>query len=507
MLYASTFLDLLEGLPDEHLVCEEGNDQLTVKQLKTRSEHLALHLASRGVRRGDKVFLAVSPGTEFLVVFMALLHLRTITALVDPHMGNALYKSKIKQFKPRFAFIDSRLLFLQEHPLLRWLYLKLKPEGFYIPGSNAYTTFKTGPRVPLMKGYEKLDFTNVGEVQYEDPGEDDESIVVYTSGTITEPKAVMHTFGSLYNSLEGLGTLINKNKDGRLATHLPHFAMIGLFTGFRTLFWEESWKPSKKIGFIKKHGITTLFGPPAEYTPLMDYCKDRGQKLPESLKHLFFGSAPVVRSFLKEIRPLTEAELTCFYGMTENLVIASVDGDEKLTNDQEGDMLGKTFDKLSYKISEDKELHIKGDYLFSHYYGKERDEEWFATGDLVREDEEGNLYMIGRKKNMIIRGHKNIYPGLYENTIMEIKGVKSALLMGVYDEKRFDEQVVLVAEVNESLTKKDLRKALSSGKHSIDSDVLPDHIVFMNIPRKGRQQKVDYERLQQDIKSKLPINL
>lgn len=506
MLYTSPFLDLLKGLPDDYLVCEEGRNQLTVKQLKNRSEQLAMHLSKKGVKRGYKVFLAVSPGIEFLVVFMALLHLRTITALVDPHMGNALYKSKIKQFKPKFAFIDSRLLFLQEHPLLRWLYLKLKPEGFYIPGSKGYTTFKTGPKLPLMNSYEKLEYSCQEEVRYEDAGEDEPSIVVYTSGTITEPKAVMHNFGSLYSSLEGLGTLINKNKDGRLATHLPHFAMIGLFTGFRTLFWEENWKPSKKIDFIKKYGITTLFGPPAEYTPLMDYCKARGQNLPDSLKHLFFGSAPVVQSFLKEIRPLTNAEFTCFYGMTENLVIASVGGDEKLANDQEGDMLGKTFDKLSFRISEEKELLIKGDYLFSHYYGKKHKEEWFPTGDLVREDEAGNLYMIGRKKNMIIRGHKNIYPGLYENTIMEIRGVKSALLMGVYDEKQFDEQVVLVAEVAEWLTKKELKKALCSGKHSIDSDVFPDHIVFMDIPRKGRQQKVDYEKLKTELKSKLLIN-
>ncbi len=506
MLYTSPFLKLLQSLPDEHVVCEEGTTKLSVKQLKTKSEQLALYLGQKGMKRGDKVFLAVSPGIEFLIVFMALLHLRTLTALADPHMGNALYKSKIKQFQPQYAFIDSRLLFLQEHPLLRWLYLKLKPNGFYIPSSRAYTVFRTGPALPLVKNYKKLAYVNNEKVMYGEPGKDEESIVVYTSGTISEPKAVMHTFGSLYNSLEALGTLINKKKDGRLATHLPHFAMIGLFTGFRTFFWSDGWSPSKKISFIKKYDITTLFGPPAEYTPLVDYCKSQHQQLPSSLKHLFFGSAPVTKSFLKTIRPLTNAQLTCFYGMTENLVIAHVDGDKKLANSQEGDMLGKTVDGLFHKISTDKELLIKGKYLFSHYYGDEREDEWFPTGDLVREDDEGHLYMIGRKKNMIIRGHKNIYPGLYENTIMEINGVKSALLIGIYDEQKFDEQVVLVAEAEEDLTEKELAKALRSGKHSIDSDVLPDHIVFMPIPRKGRQQKVDYKRLKKELKSKLRIN-
>lgn len=112
--------------------------------------------------------------------------------------------------------------------------------------------------------------------------------------------------------------------------------------------------------------------------------------------------------------------------------------------------------------------------------------------------------MKGRKKNMIIRANKNIYPGLYETTIAQIKGVKEVCMMGVYDETIHDERVILVIDADRSLTEKELMKELTAGKHAIDSDALPDHILFQPIPKSGRQQKTDQQTLLEQIKQQLP---
>src|SRR4051812_45788528 len=116
MLYHSPFLQLLEELPASYIVCTDRNKILTASQLITQSKSLATALEKRGLKKGDHVLIACDVGIEFLVLFIALIHLRTKTALVDPHMGNQRYASKVKQFQPRWAFIDSRLLLLQEHP-------------------------------------------------------------------------------------------------------------------------------------------------------------------------------------------------------------------------------------------------------------------------------------------------------------------------------------------------------------------------------------------------------
>ncbi len=141
--------------------------------------------------------------------------------------------------------------------------------------------------------------------------------------------------------------------------------------------------------------------------------------------------------------------------------------------------------------------------LFKHYFHIPEKVNFHSTGDLAEMDAEGRLVMKGRKKNMIIRANKNIYPSLYETTIAQIKGVTDVCLLGIYDDSIQDEIVILVVEGNDQLTSNSLMQELKSGKNSIDSDALPDHIFFQEIPKSGRQQKVDRIRLTEQIKLRL----
>ncbi|MEJ8816333.1 class I adenylate-forming enzyme family protein [Lacibacter sp. H407] len=504
MLYHSPFLQLLEQLPANYAVCIHQHKTLIAAELIAKSKNLAAYLAAKGIRKGDHVLLACDVGTEFLVLFMALIHLRTKTALVDPHMGNQRYASKLKQFQPKWAFIDSRLLLLQEHPVVRYLYKKRKTGAFYIPYSTSYTIFATGMWLPLLQRHYKLKYSESTAVDFSQSQEDDELVVVYTSGTLAEPKAVVHTMNSLFESLKTVAGLFDSNKQASMVTHLPQFALIGMMTGYKTYFWKESTVPKERIAFIKEHHITTLFGPPAEYRDLMNYCKETDQLFPESLQHLILGSAPVLKPLLIELRKFSNAKITCLYGMTENLVVASVDGDEKINYTGKGDLLGKPLEAMQYKIAEDGELFIRSPLLYKRYFHLQKADEFHATGDLVETDPQGRFVMRGRKKNMIIRANKNIYPGLYETTIAQINGVNDVCLMGLYDEAIHDERVILVVDADKSLTEKALMKELTSGKHAIDSDALPDHIIFQPIPKSGRQQKVDQQLLTEQIKQQLP---
>lgn len=242
---------------------------------------------------------------------------------------------------------------------------------------------------------------------------------------------------------------------------------------------------------------------PAEYRDLMNYCKETNQQFPDSLRHLILGSAPVLTPLLIELRKYSEAKITCLYGMTEHLVVASVDGDEKINYNGKGDLLGQPLEKMQYAIADDGELLIRSPLLFKRYFHLQEAHELYATGDLVEKDQNGRLLMRGRKKNMIIRANKNIYPGLYETTIAGIKGVHEVCMMGFYDESIHDERVILVVDGDASVTKKYLMKELTIGKHAIDFDALPDHILFQAIPKSGRQQKADIQQLTAQIKQQL----
>ncbi len=501
MLYQSEFLEIISNLPKDHLICKDGKNKLFARDLYLKSIALANHLNNKGLKKGDKVLFACEGGEEFLILFMALITLRVKIALVDPHMGFALYQAKIKQFEPKWAFIDSRILLLQEYPILRFLYKRLVKNAFYIPYSKSYQIFSTGLKLPLFQKHKrlKLDY-KFRELSATD--EVNELVVVYTSGTIAEPKAVVHTNQSLFESLKTIASLIDAKKGDSLVTHLPHFALLGMFNGLTTYFWKENWSSQRKFEFIESKHITTLFGPPAEYLELMEYCKSNNRVFPKSLTHLVLGSAPVLRPFLIELRKFTSAKITCLYGMTEHLVVATVDGDEKINYDKDGDLLGKPLETMNYFFDQEGELNIQSKLSFTRYFHLKNGDNFHSTGDLLLQDESGNLVMKGRKKNMIIRRSKNIYPALYESTISSIPGVQEACLIGIYNDEKHDEDVYLIIERNGNIQESALRRYLKSGPYSIDSDVFPDYILFMKIPRKGRQQKRDLNRLKDIIKQK-----
>lgn len=503
MLYHSPFLQLLEQLPGGYEICTDKKQTLTAKELIENSRSLAFYLHTKGVRRGDAVLLACDTGIEFLVLFMALLHLRTKTALVDPHMGNERYASKIKQFQPKWAFIDNRLLLLQEHPVIRFFYKRFSKKPFYIPYSSAYKTFATGIRLPLLQKHFRLQYPLQNEIFLNDET-DDEVAVVYTSGTLAEPKAVVHTINSLYASLQAIAHLLKQTEQGAVITHLPQFALIGMMTGYKTFFWKETTAVKERIDLIHTHQINTLFGPPAEYRELMAYCRKTNQPLPVCLKHLVLGSAPVLSSFLAELRTLTQAKITCLYGMTEHLVISSIDGDEKLAYKGKGDLVGWPLQNMQFEIASDDELFIRSALLFRRYFHQPAVESFHATGDLIATDEQGRFVMKGRKKNMIIRANKNIYPGLYETSIAKINGVNEVCMLGIYNHQLHDEQVILVIDGDPSLTANDILQQLKRGPFAIDSDALPDYILFQSLPKSGRQQKVDLSLLTEQIKQQLP---
>lgn len=505
-MFNSPFLTLLQNTKPTHIICEDKGKVLTAKELEIKSLALAENLEKQGLKHGDHVLFACESGIEFLILFMALIHIRVKIALVDPHMGPALYWAKVKQFQPQWAFIDSRLLLLQEHPIIRWFYRKSKPKGIYIPYSKSYKVFATGRRLPLFQKHRRLK-SETQNSKLRTCNTNDELVLVYTSGTLAEPKAVVHTVNSLFESLQAISNLFANSEAGAtMVTHLPHFALIGMITGYKTYFWKEELSAEKRIKFIEEKRITAFFGPPAEYLPLMEYCKENKRKFPACLTQLMLGSAPVIKPFLQELRKYTEGKITCMYGMTESLVVATIDGDEKLKAEVKGDLLGKPFAGLDYMVEEDGELLINSPLTFSRYFHNENRPELHATGDLVYLDELGRFVLKGRKKNMIIRGNKNIYPALYEDTIAGIEGIKEAIMVGIYNETKHDEDVILVVDAEKNLTEKYIMKQLLSGKHAIDSDALPDYIFLLPIPKSGRQMKPDKEALITQIKPLLSKN-
>jgi len=499
-----TLLSLLcERTSNTPAVVHKGQ-VIPVGDLLRQSEQLAHDLQLLGIQPGDTAVLAAMPDAGFIKIVYAAMMFGLRLAVIDPEMGRDNYREKLRQLNPGWAFVDSRLLFLQEHPLLRWAYFQWAKKGIYFPRTPGLRLIATGPWMPISQKHvwlKKLVNNQPLPKNQQRLPADAEFLITYTSGTTSVPKGVVHTLGAITASILQIAGLIQGGHNRRIATHLPYFALIGLNAGVEAHLWDYRSSAAEKLRFIEKYQITTLFSPPCDYLPLVEICEREGRLLPECLQHLFFGSAPVYRSFLERIIAVLpdHVRLTCLYGMTENLVVASVDGREKakLPTDH-GDMVGRPAPEVEIKLAPDGEILVRSPQTFARYLHLDHRDEWHASGDLGHFDPQGRLVLTGRKKDMIIRRNFNLYPGLYEPTINRIPGVTECAFVGVYDEKIHDERVILFVETYQPIAASALCRALEAGPFSIDREALPDEIIFTRLPRSGRQNKVDKKVLRGD---------
>ena len=226
---------------------------------------------------------------------------------------------------------------------------------------------------------------------------------------------------------------------------------------------------------------------------------------------MVLSSAPVRAAFLRRLSTVLApaTRVWCVYGLTEILPVACIELQEKLAYEGPGDLVGATVPGVVARLSECGELLVRGPNLCSGYLGRPPLEE-LQTGDLARLDG-GRIILLGRRKDMMIRGPHNIYPELYEPAIERIAGVRRCAMVGVYDEDAADERIVLGVDpepgVDATVLQERVRVALRQGPNRIDDAALPDLILITALPVRGRASKVDRGRFRELARERLACAL
>lgn len=258
---------------------------------------------------------------------------------------------------------------------------------------------------------------------------------------------------------------------------------------------------------LVRHRVTHFFSVTAELQKLTDHLYATGTKLPSSVKDVWVGAAPVRRSFLQRLEAVIDCAVNiwCVYGMTEILPVARIALRDKLRYAGDGDPVGACVDGVTASVANGGELILKGPNLFEGYYG-EAGRAQIETGDLARIDDD-IIILLGRKKDMIIRGQTNVYPELYESTIEGIAGVARCAMIGLYDAGLADERIVLAVQLEDGVAsasaERMIRSELRAGKSSIDASAFPDDFLFVELPLSGRSGKVDKQALRDIAQRKL----
>lgn len=492
------------------IALSQGSEFYSYTELSESIKAIASNLHKEGMVPGDRLFFSVRPDPDGILLALGVVAAGGVLVFADPGTAPEIFNARIKLCNPRYAAAESLLYFASTKPMAPIV----RKKGITMPDYRAIPVeqhFYSGPKLPgtprgaisVKKLRRSSDYVSPHTT---DPAA--ESIIVFTSGTTADPKCVRHSRNSIGS---GMFSFIDKcgiDQDSYVYTDHFNFGVTAMITGGR---WDIPEHPPAKssrnfVGALLNRRVTHTFLVPADTTLMLNELEKCGIDSDNlHLEVLAMGAAPVLPALIKRVnRIIPQTKVLSVYGMTEILPIAIVDGADKV-NYPDGDLAGKIQEGITARIDtsgnasgtdDAGELILSGPGLMLGYLGHEAITE-HRTGDHARFDEDGNLVLLGRIKDMLIRANKNIYPGLYESSISAIEGISACAIVGVPD--KYGEDIVVLAVVPEDphQGEKEFRKSIASGLiSSIDGDAQPDVIlVVKEIPLSGRSSKPDRNEL------------
>ena len=282
--------------------------------------------------------------------------------------------------------------------------------------------------------------------------EEDLAVVFYTSGTTGKPKGVMLTAKNVRAVAQIWSEAMNITSEDRMHIVAPlfHCAASHVFstpTIYKggTIIIEEAFSPETTLNTMEQEKATIFFGVPAMYSILLNTPKMKTLDL-SHLRLFTYGAAPMPYELVKQVKALyPHVKVQNMYGQTENSPAATTLKDHYALDKigSVGEVLPQTevqvVDVFGTPVPTGAvgEIIVKGPQVMKGYLKNEEETRrtikngWLYTGDLGRFDEDGLLYIVDRKKDMLIRGGENVYPVEIEEVLYEIPEILEAAVVGI----------------------------------------------------------------------------
>lgn len=442
----------------------------TWAELDRRVSALAAALSRRGVAFGDRVLILMLNRTEFIESFLAANRLGAIAVPVNFRMT-----------PPEIAFLvsDCDAGVMITEPVLAQVATgvrALEPKLGTIIVAGA-------PTDDEVLGYEDL-LTEPGEpAPLVDIPNDSPALIMYTSGTTGRPKGAVLTHANLAGQamtfLFTNGADIN-NDVGFIGVPLFHIAgignmIIGLLLGRPTVIYPlGDFQPGALLDVLEAEKVTSIFLVPAQWQAVCAEQKNNPRKL--RLRVLSWGAAPASDTLLRAMsETFPGTQILAAFGQTEmSPVTCMLLGDDAI---RKLGSVGKVIPTVSARIVDDDmndvpvgqvgEIVYRAPTLMEGYWNNPQATAeafaggWFHSGDLVRQDEEGYIWVVDRKKDMIISGGENIYCAEVENVLAAHPAIVEVAVIGRSHEKWGEVPVAVAAVTQPDLDLADLNDFLT----------------------------------------------
>lgn len=429
MSYLETIGELalksVAAYPDK-LAIKDPYRSFSFKEMGERAHALSAYFHQKGLRKGDRIGVLMENRLEHIELDVAISLAGLVKVPLNYRLHSKEHEYMLADAKVSLIIGDQELMNEIESPI---------------------------EVLTIGDAYEHVIQSYVGKQFIEQVGEDDVFVIMYTSGTTGHPKGVMLSHRNLIAAALSLSLVCEVDYDdviGHVAplTHGSNFlSHVAWLYGLTQVVF-DSFEPEEFVNDLANEKITIIFLVPTMVNLMTQHPNFDPAKL-SMLKSISMAGSPIAVSKLEQALELLGPVFAETYGQAEAPMCITTMPKKELPSRLAS--CGRTGIFVDVKIVDDEgnevedgevgEITCKGSLVMKGYWNNVEATEstlkngWLHTGDLGWKSAEGYLHIVDRKKDVIISGGVNIYPGEVENVLNLHPGVKETCVIGVPDDK------------------------------------------------------------------------
>jgi fatty-acyl-CoA synthase len=478
----------------EALVVVHQNHRSTYRELVDECEAVARGLMARGVRKGDRVGIWSPNRYEWVSLQFATAAMGAILVTINPAYRTSELEYALSQSGISFLILAAGFRQADYAAMLAEVKGRCPELREALVLEDGWEALKRDGSRTSVEALRALEAT----LQFDDPIN-----IQYTSGTTGFPKGATLTHHNMLNNGFFIGETLKYTAEDRVCIPVPFYHCFGTVLGnlactthgATMVIPGEAYDPVAVMETVQKERCTSLYGVPTMFIGELEHPRFKEFDFSSLRTGIMAGSPCPVEVMKKVQTAMHMPEMTICYGMTETSPVstqcATDDPLEKRVS-----TVGRVHPHVEIKIVDPAsgdvvprgtagELCSRGYIVMRGYWNNEEATRqaidlarWMHTGDLATMDEQGYVNIVGRIKDMIIRGGENIYPREIEEFLYSHPDVVDVQVIGVPSEKYGEEVMAWVKERDGAKVTGDELAAWCKGK--IATYKIPRHWKFVD---------------------------